>query len=255
MRAPHAAIATEESGTPGAPLVVLVHGSMDRMTGMAKLARRLATTCHVIRYDRRGYGRSAPHPGPFGIDDHVADLAAIVSGRRCTLVGHSYGGNVVLAFAERHPNLAAALAVYEVPLSWQPSWPGTTAGAVATSRDPASAAEGFMRRMIGDARWERLPERTRAARRAEGPALVGELLDLRARPPWTPERITCPVVAGWGELGQPHHRQGTAWLASAVRDGRPVELHGCRHGAHSADPDQFAERLVQPALAAASAAP
>ena len=34
--------------------------------------------------------------------------------------------------------------------------------------------------MIGDARWDALPERTRATRRAEGAAMVGELADLRA---------------------------------------------------------------------------
>ena len=43
------------------------------------------------------------------------------------------------------------------------------------SHDPADAAERFMRRLIGDARWERLPSATREARRSEGPALVGEL--------------------------------------------------------------------------------
>lgn len=244
-----APIAVEESGRAGDPPVVLVHGSMDRMTGMAKLARRLAATCHVIRYDRRGYGRSVPHPGPFGIEAQVADLCSIVDGRRCVLVGHSYGGDVVLAFADRHPELVAALAVYEVPLSWQPWWPGTTAGAAATQGEPAAAAEGFMRRMIGDQLWERLPERTRAARRAEGPALIGELVDLRSREPWTPERIVCPVVAGCGELGEAHHRRGTAWIASVVPGATQVVLTGCRHGAHAGDPEQFAERLVRPALA------
>ena len=33
------------------------------------------------------------------------------------------------------------------------------------------AAERFMRRMVGDARWEALPERTRATRRREGVAM------------------------------------------------------------------------------------
>ena len=41
-------IAMQRQGPENGPLVVLVHGSMDRMAGMAKLARRLATDCSVI---------------------------------------------------------------------------------------------------------------------------------------------------------------------------------------------------------------
>ncbi len=49
--------------TRRSPLAVLIHGSMDRSAGMLKLSRRLDDTYHVLRYDRRGYGRSRPHPG------------------------------------------------------------------------------------------------------------------------------------------------------------------------------------------------
>ncbi|MGD9702561.1 MAG: alpha/beta fold hydrolase [Acidimicrobiia bacterium] len=243
-------LAIEQQGPEDGPLVVLVHGSMDRMAGMAKLARRLSGNCSVIRYDRRGYGESAAHLGPFTMEHQVADLLAIVADRRCVLVGHSYGGNVVLAAADRRPELVAAVAVYETPLSWLPWWPGTTAGAnaVATQGRPEDAAEAFMRRIIGDELWERLPERTKAARRAEGPALVGELTDLGTHAPWSASRIECAVIVGRGELGQAHHAASTQWIASEVRDGTKVTLTGCRHGAHASDPEQFAERLVRPAI-------
>ena len=68
--------------------------------------------------------------------------------------------------------------------------------------DPAAAAERFMRRLIGEARWDALPERTRATRRAEGVALVGELSDLRAHAPWLPGAVTVPVWGGVGEAGR-----------------------------------------------------
>ena len=57
-------LATAVDGHEYMPLVVLVHGSMDRMAGLAKVARRLAPDHHVLRYDRRGYGHSVAHPGP-----------------------------------------------------------------------------------------------------------------------------------------------------------------------------------------------
>ena len=140
-------LAREEAGDPSAPLVVVVHGSMDRSAGMLRLSRRLDGRYRVARYDRRGYGRSFPHDGPFDMVAQVADLVAVMAGRRALLIGHSYGGNVALATAARHRDLVAGVAIYESPMSWETWWPGTTAGAaaVATQGEPADAAELFMR--------------------------------------------------------------------------------------------------------------
>ena len=98
----------DEAGNPARPLVVLIHGTMDRSSGMLKLSRQLDSRARVLRYDRRGYGRSAPHPGPFDMDEQVEDLVSLLAGRRAILVGHSYGGNVALATVSRHPGLVRA---------------------------------------------------------------------------------------------------------------------------------------------------
>ena len=96
------------NGVVGAPHVVLIHGSLDRSAGMLKLSRRLDDSFRVTRFDRRGYGRSNPHPGPFTIGGQVEDLTTVIddadgAGRPLVLIGHSYGGNVALAFVDRHP--------------------------------------------------------------------------------------------------------------------------------------------------------
>ncbi len=64
-----------------------------------------------------------------------------------------------------------------------PGWPDTADRRPPPRRrrpsrpvDPTTthaAAERFFRRMVGDSAWERLPEHTKAARRADGPALAG----------------------------------------------------------------------------------
>ena len=119
----------------GGPLrFVLVHGSMDRQSGFARLVKHLRDFGEVVTYDRRGYGRSTPHSGPFGIEAQVADLIGLLEGRPAVLVGHSFGGNVALAAAERYPSLVKGVVVYETPLSWEPWWPGTTAGAAGRVR-------------------------------------------------------------------------------------------------------------------------
>jgi pimeloyl-ACP methyl ester carboxylesterase len=244
------AVWSDATGDPSGPLVVVIHGSMDRSAGMLKVARQLDDRAHVLRYDRRGYGRSCPHDGPYGMHQQVDDLAALLADRAAVLVGHSYGGNVALATAARHPHLVRAVSIYESPLSWEPWWPGTTAGAnaLATRGEPADAAEAFMRRLVGDARWEALPARTREQRRLEGAAMVGELSDLREHAPWRAEQIRVPVLAGYGSTGRPHHRRGMEHVAATVAGAQAVSLEGCGHDAPMTHPALYAEALVVPLL-------
>ncbi|CAB4874561.1 unannotated protein [freshwater metagenome] len=244
------AIHHDEAGTVDAPLIVLVHGTMDRATGMLLLSRRLDDRFRVLRYDRRGYGRSAPHDGPFDMQAQVDDLMALIDDRPAVVVGHSYGGNVALAAAAQHPGVIHGVAVYESPLSWEPWWPGTTAGAAAraTAGDSAEAAERFMRRLITDEVWEALPERTRATRRAEGAAMVGELRDLQANRPWRAEQIRCPLVVSAGSRGVQHHRDGMAFVHDQIAASVLVELPGCRHDAPMRHADLFATSIVEPLM-------
>ena len=239
----------EEAGDVEHPLVVVIHGSMDRSAGMLKLSRRLDMDYRVLRYDRRGYGRSFPNDGPFTMDAQVADLVGLMHGRRAVLVGHSYGGDIALAAAEHQPDLVAGVAVYEAPLSWEPWWPGSTAGsiAVAESGKPREAAERFMRRMIGNRRWEELPEQTRETRRAEGNAMVEELADLRRHQPWNAANITMPVITAYGSLGRAHHGEGMRHAASLL-DCPVVELPDCRHDAPLSHPDLFRTAVIDPLM-------
>ena len=243
------ALWAEEVGDLEDPLVVLIHGSMDRSAGMLRLSRRLDSEFRVLRYDRRGYGRSYPHDGPFTMGAQVGDLVGLLAGRRAVLIGHSYGGDVALTAADQHPQLVAGVAVYETPLSWEPWWPGTTAGSIAVAEGgkPEEAAERFMRRILGDQRWEGLPERSRQARRAEGVAMVAELADLRSHQPWAAERITVPVITAFGSRGAAHHRDGMRH-AAALLDCPVVELPDCRHDAPLSHPELFRALVVDPLL-------
>ena len=230
-------------GPSGAPLIALVHGAMDRSAAMVLLSRRLDEQFRVLRYDRRGYARSHGAGGPFTIDAHVADLVALLDGRRSVVFGHSLGGNVALALAERHPQLVRAVAVYEVPLSWLPWWPGSTGRRTALATSPEDAAEQFMRRMVGDDQWEALPASTRAARRAEGVAFVDEIADLAAAPPWHAERIDVPFVAMYGSMTREHHRDGCHYLAELLSDHDAMSIDGARHNGPFTHPEAVAAAI------------
>ena len=227
-------------------LVVLIHGSLDRSGGMALLARHLQGDYRVLRYDRRGYGKSWPHPGPFTVGDQVDDLVRLIETRKVVLIGHSFGGNIALATAARLGTQVVGVSTYETPLSWMDWWPGTTAGALAVASSEADAAQNFMIRLIGKKRWDALPERTREERRREGAALAGELTSLRRNPPWAVETITCSVLCSFGSLGMKHHADAARWLAQNLPKGQLVELRNATHSAPMTHPLEFVTELVLP---------
>lgn len=244
MESPPNRIHADVSGPAGAPRVVLIHGSLDRSAGMARLARELSVHWRVLRYDRRGYGRSRPHDGPFDVASQVDDLLTLLDGEPAVLVGHSFGGHVALATAARVPELVAGVSVYETPLSWMDWWPAGTAGGMAAMSSDADAAENFMRRLIGNDGWEALPERTRQERRAEGGALRAELLSIRGDAPWDVDSVTCRVVCGHGSEGSPHHARGMSWLAARLHRGSAAVIDGAGHGAPNSHPGPFARAMV-----------
>ena len=225
------------------PLIVLLHGSMDRASSFAKVARRLREAGHeVAAYDRRGYASCVSLGPARTLLDHVADLFAVADGRPLGAVGHSYGGDVALLAAATRPDQVLAVAAYETPLPWMDWWPADTAGgqAAAAAADPAGAAERFMRRVISDRLWERLPERTKAARRADGPGLISDMMTIRGESPVDLAAVVVPVIAGRGTASSGHHRETADRLVAAVPHGELFEIDGAGHGAHSSHPDQFA---------------
>jgi len=89
-------------GIDGAPTVIAVHGITANGWHFDPFAHHLAGAADVVAVDLRGRGRSQGHPGPCGITEHGADIAAIADSipGRVVVVGHSMGAYVALAAAE-----------------------------------------------------------------------------------------------------------------------------------------------------------
>ena len=100
--------------------IVCVHGGLDRGGSFARLARR-TDEFDLVAYDRRGY-QGSRHLQPTSLALHVADLIEIVrveaTRAPVILLGHSFGGVVVLGAALAEPSLASMAIVYESPLPW-----------------------------------------------------------------------------------------------------------------------------------------
>jgi pimeloyl-ACP methyl ester carboxylesterase len=227
-----------EDGPGRGRLVVMVHGAMDRATSFRRVWNHLRDF-EMVAYDRRGYAGSLGVAATTDFADQVADLRAVLAGRRAIALGHSFGGNVVLATAATHPELISAAVVYEPPAPWRPEWPSASLSRPSTGA-PGEQAEAFMRRMVGHRVWERLPAATREQRRAEGPTLVTELAGLRAGAPFEISQVGVPVVVGCGSVGLPYAATWARTLAGLLPRGELVEVPGATHGIHLGDPAALA---------------
>jgi pimeloyl-ACP methyl ester carboxylesterase len=237
---------------PGAGTVVFVHGSLDRGDSF-RLAMRRLPEFSGLAYDRRGY-QGSREGGVVDLGGHVDDLLAIAETARAetggpvVAIGHSLGGNVVVAAALASPRAFDAIGAYEPPMPWLGfrrrggiPWPPL-------ADDPGEEAERFFNRMVGAGAWDRLTEEGRAQRRADGPALEADMRSMRGEgPPFDVGALDVPSVFGrGGPASAAHHRRTVEWLGTNVPGTVVYEIANAQHGAHLSHPDHFAAlaRLV-----------
>jgi pimeloyl-ACP methyl ester carboxylesterase len=237
------------------PVVVLVHGALDRAGSFARVARRLPEWA-IVAYDRRGYQSSRRAGVARDLWTHADDLLRIASaygdaGRPVTAVGHSIGGTVVLAAAVRTPAPLASVGAYEPSVPWL-GFRGARPGDRRTGRgDAGEEAARFFRRIVGDGAWERLPAAARASRVADGPALVADLASTGGAAPFDVTSLATPALfAVGGAASAAHHQQSVRWLARHVPGASEARVPDAGHGAHLSHPDAFAA-LVREAVALA----
>jgi pimeloyl-ACP methyl ester carboxylesterase len=164
------------------------------------------------------------------------------------VVGHSYGGLIALCAAAGHPDLVTSVVAFEPPVRWSPWWPADVAWErlVRASDDPAAAAEGLLRAVLGDEGWSRLGRRSRDGLLAHGPALVTEMNDPSLDvPTFDPARLTVPVTTAAGSASLPHHQEVARRIAAIAPSGRFVSIDGAGHNAHVTHPARFARLILE----------
>lgn len=210
----------------------------------------------VLRYDRRGFGRT---PSPGGAFSHADDLVGLLRHLgigRATLVGCSQGGKIALDVALAHPELVASLALVGAGISgyaYKAGLPPQTreleradeAGDVARvnelelqiwvdgpHRDPGEvdpAVRELVRKMnlaalTSDAPpGEELPSGVNAAGR------LGE--------------VSAPVLVVVGDLDTPRTLEAASVLAEGIRGARLEVIRGAAHLPNMERPEEF-NRLV-----------
>ncbi len=109
---PRGALRVDDGGSGGLP-VVFVHGNGGNLTQWKAQLEHLRASRRAVGLDLHGMGESERAPdGEYSVDSFANDVAAVVDAlgiKRFVLVGHSYGGYVVAAYAGKHPERLAGL--------------------------------------------------------------------------------------------------------------------------------------------------
>ena len=108
------------------PALVLVHGfSLDARTWDMQFAI-LAQHYRVLRYDARGFGRSAlPGTDTYSHSEDLRALLDFLQIERAHLMGLSMGGWIITHFALTYPAMARSLTLVDAALigqPWSPEW-------------------------------------------------------------------------------------------------------------------------------------
>ena len=102
------------------PDVVMVHGITGNLAVWhLQLVPVLSDRFRVLTYDLRGHGYSGTPRSGYTPDDMADDLLGLLDGlelERPALVGHSYGADITLYFAARHPDRVSQVVAIEPAL-------------------------------------------------------------------------------------------------------------------------------------------
>jgi pimeloyl-ACP methyl ester carboxylesterase len=110
---PAGAIHVSDGGGGAALPVLFVHGNGANLTQWQAQLDHVRASRRAVALDLRGMGQSAiSSKGDYSVEAMVSDVAAVADAldlKRFVIIGHSYGGGVVAAYAATHPDRVAGV--------------------------------------------------------------------------------------------------------------------------------------------------
>jgi pimeloyl-ACP methyl ester carboxylesterase len=113
VKGPQGRLHVDDGGSGDAVPVLFVHGNGANLTQWRAQLDHLRPTRRAVAFDLRGMGLSDPAANgdysPVAMVDDVEAVATALGLHRFVIVGHSFGGTVVAAYAAKHPERVAGL--------------------------------------------------------------------------------------------------------------------------------------------------
>lgn len=232
----------DESGAHGAPLLVLLHGSVVTRTIWRPQLAALGDTLHVIAPDLPGHGTQAQVP--FTFDGAVEAIATLIrqQGGPAIVCGLSLGGYTAMLLAARHPQLVSGLVV---------------CGATVNFTGAIGAYLKAVAWVLGRGWLKPKPARLEQKTRALFPPSLSDVADLQIRDGLYPAPLGpafsqmartdfCATLAAYdgpvlilnGERDR-QARKGEAAFAAVARHARVQTIAGAGHACSLDAPDLF----------------
>jgi len=232
------------------PDVLLVHGSA---TDRSTWAIQLASHAGSLRM------WAPTRPGADGAVTSVAEQAEALRGAlaaegvtRFVCVGSSFGAIVCLELARLTPLAVRGAVLIEPPMSVSDSVPAVPDGfgcrfdAMAATRGGEAAAEMFLRLVLGEGVFERIPAAFRARSVASWKHIRADSVALaRYRPRYPALReVQTPMLLVGGEKSPPVYGDILAALAAVLPRSRRETVPRAGHMLHAEAPRVFGRLLL-----------
>lgn len=223
------AVLQEGQGRP----ILMIHGSAADHTTWTVQKAALRGEFTILSYDRSPLHRT--------IEAHADDAAEILRSETlgpCAVVGSSFGAIVALDLARRYPKLVETLILCEPPLAQSDSLAPVPVGfacrfdALVADRGGPAAAEFFLRCVLGDESFERMPKTYRHRSMAAWQQIRTDMLALvryRIRYDDLRDEIECPVLLVGGARSASFYRYTLDSLQMAIPGSELRVLRGAGH--------------------------
>ncbi len=139
------------------PRVLFIHGSAaDHTTWSIQLASRLGDSVEMIAYDRRSDATS--------VEEHADDAANLLAGEPVILAGSSFGSVIAIDLMRTRPQLCRGAVLIEPPMAASDELAAASTSFLAeldrraAEQGGPAAGEFFLRFVLGDAVFERMPK-------------------------------------------------------------------------------------------------
>jgi len=127
----------ELHGPEDADVLVLSNGVLMSTASWAAQVPVLSKEYRVLLYDCRGMWQSEHPPGPYSMEMHADDLAALLKEldiEKAHIGGISYGGEISLIFGMKYPELTRSLVIASSVSHIEPLLEGFIQGWIAATR-------------------------------------------------------------------------------------------------------------------------